>query len=166
MGQNILTVPRGDCIAPGLPVVLPDGAFANLVVAATVQNSWPDLRREVAYNRYVDKRNPTVGFVNRDEAAIPYNTVLRFAGRPCLEIGCWRGWSTAHIALGCGKLDVIDPVLADEGFAADVKASLDCISRRVPRRSKRSRGAAASGGPSPSSTAATRATTRCATRKW
>jgi hypothetical protein len=33
--------------------------------------------------------------------------------------------STAHIALGCGKLDVIDPVLADEGFAADVKASLD-----------------------------------------
>jgi predicted O-methyltransferase YrrM len=124
MGQEIFTVPRGDYVAPGLAVVLPDDAFPNMVVAATGQNSWPDLRREIAHNRYFDKRDPTVGLVNRDEAAILYNTALCFVGRPCLEIGCWRGWSTAHIALGCGKLDVIDPVLADEGFAADVKASL------------------------------------------
>ena len=125
MGQANSAIPSGDYVSAGLQLVLPDPAFPNMVIGATVQTTWPHMRREITHNWYVDRRNPTVGFVNRDEAAILYNTALRFAGRPCLEIGCWRGWSTAHIALASGGLDVIDPVLADGAFLVDVMASLD-----------------------------------------
>ncbi|WP_204249752.1 hypothetical protein [Gemmata sp. SH-PL17] len=48
----------------------------------------------------MDRRAPHIGFVSRDEAAILYNTALRFRGRRALEIGCWLGWSTCHLALG------------------------------------------------------------------
>ena len=82
------------------------------------------MRRGSKQNWYVDGRNPSVGFLSRDEAILLYNIALRFQGRPVLEIGCWRGWSTAHLALGAGGVEVIDPVLQDEVFAADVKGSL------------------------------------------
>ena len=123
--QRGLAVPSGDYVSPGLEVILPDAAFPNMVIGSTTGNSWPYLRRDIAHNWYVDQRDPTVGFVNRDEATILYHTARRFAGQPCLEIGCWRGWSTAHIALGCGELHVVDPVLTDECFLADVRGSLE-----------------------------------------
>ena len=72
----------------------------------------------------MDRRNPTVGFTSLDEATILYNSARLFANRPCLEIGCWRGWSTAHIAAGSGSLDVVDPILTDPAFLADVRNSL------------------------------------------
>ena len=127
-------LPEGDYVSPNLEVILPDPAFPHLMRGNALDSTWPYLRREIPHNWYVDSRNPTVGFANRDEAAILYNTARLFHGRPCLEIGCWRGWSTVHLALGSGSLDVIDPMLADPVFANDVKAScaragvLDCIS--------------------------------------
>jgi predicted O-methyltransferase YrrM len=117
-------LPKGDYSSPGLDVVLPDEAFPNLIVGAKESNQWPYLRREVGHNWYVDRRNPTVGFASRDEALILYNLARRFEGLPCLEIGCWRGWSTVHLALGSGNLEVIDPILADPEFRQDVMESL------------------------------------------
>lgn len=117
-------VPSGDYVSPGLDLVLPDVGFPDMIVGDMSVNDWPYLRRDIHHNWYVDRYSPTVGFVSRDEAAILYNTAKRFAGRPCLEIGCWRGWSTAHIALGCGALDVIDPILADDAHLAAVRAAL------------------------------------------
>jgi hypothetical protein len=99
---------------------MPDAAFPNMIVGTKSKNRWPYLRSEISHNWYVDKRNPTVGFVSRDEAAILYNIALLFHGLPCLEIGCWRGWSTVHLALGCGNLEVIDPVMRDIAFRDDL----------------------------------------------
>jgi predicted O-methyltransferase YrrM len=83
------------------------------VIGDTSISTWPYLRIEVNHNWYVDRRAPSVGFVSRDEASILYNTAQLFDGRACLEIGCWRGWSTVHLALGAHSLDSIDPILSD-----------------------------------------------------
>jgi glycosyltransferase involved in cell wall biosynthesis/predicted O-methyltransferase YrrM len=86
---------------------------------------WRWLRRWVEHNWYTDRRNPDVGFANRDEVAILYNAARLVHGKPCLEIGCWRGWSAVHLALGSGMLDVIDPIIADSGFAESVRQSCE-----------------------------------------
>src|SRR5215472_17090694 len=117
-------LPKGDYVSPSLDIVLLDAAFPNMVVATTASNQWPYLRREISHNWYVDRRNPTVGFLSRDEAVILYNLARRFVGLPCLEIGCWRGWSSAHIALGAGNLEIVDPILSDPEFRQDVAESL------------------------------------------
>jgi predicted O-methyltransferase YrrM len=105
--------PPGDYVSPGLERVRPDDAFPNMVIGDASTSMWPYLRREITHNWYVDRRAPTVGFLSRDEAAILYNTARVFDGLPCLEIGCRRGWSTVHIALGTHSLDSIDPILND-----------------------------------------------------
>jgi predicted O-methyltransferase YrrM len=116
-------LPQGDYVSPNLDVVLPDSAFPHLIRGDVSASDWPYLRKEVPHTWYVDSRNPTVGFVSRDEAAILYNTARQFHGKPCLEIGCWRGWSTVHLALGAGNLDVIDPLLNDPTFFSDVRTT-------------------------------------------
>jgi glycosyltransferase involved in cell wall biosynthesis/predicted O-methyltransferase YrrM len=79
----------------------------------------------VEHNWYTDRRNPDVGFATRDEVAILYNAARLVHGKPCLEIGCWRGWSAVHLALGSGMLDVIDPIIADAGFAESIRQSCE-----------------------------------------
>lgn len=113
-----------DYVSENLQAIDLRHAFPEMVLGDTANQSWPYLRREIGHNWYVDRRNPAVGFVSVDEAAILYNTAKLFVGKPCLEIGCWRGWSTAHIAAGCRDLDVIDPKLAEEDFLQDVRASM------------------------------------------
>jgi len=117
-------LPQGDYVSPTLDIVELDHAFPDMVIGDTASSLWPYLRREISHNWYVDRRNPTTGFLSRDEASILYHTARMFQGLPCLEIGCWRGWSTAHFALGSGNLEVIDPVLHDPAFQQDVLASL------------------------------------------
>jgi hypothetical protein len=120
----VAMLPKGDYASPDLKLVLPDDAFPNMIAGTTASSQWPYLRREISHNWYVDRRNPTVGFLSRDEALIVYNLALGFQGLPCLEIGCWRGWSTVHIALGAGNLEVVDPVLGDPDFRQDVADNL------------------------------------------
>jgi predicted O-methyltransferase YrrM len=67
-----------------------------------------------------------MGFINRDEATVLHNIARSFAGWPALEIGCWRGWSTCHLALGGVVLDVIDPALRDAQHRGEVEAMLSC----------------------------------------
>ncbi|MBI1187467.1 MAG: hypothetical protein GC206_09085 [Alphaproteobacteria bacterium] len=120
-----VSLPAGDYVSPGFWTIMPDAAFPNMRIGDTNMNDWPYLRRTIRHNWYVDQRHPTVGFVNRDEASILYNSARLFRGMPCLEIGCWRGWSTAHILAGSGQLDVFDPALADPAFRADVMGSIE-----------------------------------------
>lgn len=116
-------LPEHDYVSPNLDVIIPDTAFPNMRVGDTRIPQWTWLRKWVPHNWYIDKDLPHAGFASRDEVAIIYNTALKFRGRPCLEVGCWRGWSTVHFALGAGSLYVIDPVIDDPEFAASIQAS-------------------------------------------
>src|SRR5262249_11963637 len=43
------------------------------------------------------------------------------------EIGCWLGWSTAHLTLAQVQLDVIDPMLANPAVRDSLTSSLAAI---------------------------------------
>jgi len=116
--------PAGDYVAPGFASLRLDDSFPNMVVGDKAAAQWPYLRREIPHNWYVDRRQPTVGFVSRDEAHILYNSALRFRGLRALEIGCWLGWSAGHLAAAGVELDVVDPLLAEPDVHASVLASL------------------------------------------
>ena len=120
-----LRVPPGDYVADGLSLVVLDALFPNMIVGDKENHPWPYLRREVPHNWYCDRRYPEVGFLNRDEVMLLYNLALQFSGKPGLEIGCWMGWSTCHLALAGLQLDVIDPVLTDSEHEASVRHALE-----------------------------------------
>lgn len=117
-------VPKGDYVSPEFSIIQPDSCFPNMILGNRYDSFWLYLRREVNHNWYVDKRQPGVGFVSRDEAHILYNTALKFPGKKALEIGCWMGWSACHLALGGVELDVIDPLLSQQLFNESVTDSL------------------------------------------
>jgi glycosyltransferase involved in cell wall biosynthesis len=117
-------LPEGDYVSPGLEVVRPDPCFPHMAAADPADHPWPYLRRHVPHTWYVDRRWPTIGWLSRDEAALLYNTARLFAGKPALEVGCFCGWSTCHLALAGVLLDVIDPFLARPDIAGTVRESL------------------------------------------
>jgi predicted O-methyltransferase YrrM len=103
-----------DYVAEGLAAPFLDPLFPNMIEADKSASTWPYFRKDIDHPFRVDRRNPTVGFINRDEAAILYANARAFKGRGGIEIGAWRGWSTAHlIAAGLAPLDVVEPLLAD-----------------------------------------------------
>ncbi|MEH2279060.1 MAG: hypothetical protein V7K40_30825 [Nostoc sp.] len=113
-----------DYISPEFEIIYPDLFFPNMIIEDPNNYYWPYLRSEIPHSWYVDRQEPFVGFLNRHEAHILYNTALKFAGKKALEIGCWRGWSACHMALAGVELDVIDPVLAKEDVYESVTSSL------------------------------------------
>ncbi len=117
-------LPEKDYVSTGLIVVQPDQYFPNMIVGDPDSCLWPYLRRSIPHNWYVDLRQPTVGFLSRDEAHIVYNTALKFQNKQALEIGCWMGWSACHLALAGVSLDVIDPLLERPDFYESVTTSL------------------------------------------
>src|SRR5262249_30082250 len=117
-------VPSGDYVSPGLVTIVPDACFPNMIVGDRAGSASPYIRREVPHNWYCDRRRPEVGFLDRDEALLLYNLALQFRGKPALEIGCWMGWSTCHLALAGLALDVLDPVLAEPEHRSSVRGSL------------------------------------------
>ena len=119
-------LPDDDYVSPGLEIVLPDRCFPEMVRGDIAAQPWRYLRREIPHAWYVDRRDPLMGFVSRDEASILYNMARSFAGRAALEIGCWRGWSTCHLGLGGVHLDVLDPVLGEPERRAEIEAMLEC----------------------------------------
>lgn len=119
-----------DYVSPGLSVILPDQCFPNMVRGDPASSDWRYLRRGLPHAWLVDRRIPTWGFLNRDEASILYNLALGFSGQRGLEIGCLLGWSACHIALAGLELDVIDPLLANFEVTNSVQASLKAA--RVP----------------------------------
>jgi len=109
-----------DYVAPNLEAPRLDRLFPNMAEFDRSVTTWPWLRRTIDHTYRADKRNPIVGFINRDETSILYHNARRFAGRPALEIGAWRGWSTAHlIAAGLNKLHIVEPLIADQDWRAE-----------------------------------------------
>jgi hypothetical protein len=103
-----------DYIADNLDAPVLDHLFPNMIEADKGASTWPYFRKEIDHPFRADRRNPTVGFINRDEASILFSNARAFAGRSGLEIGAWRGWSTAYlIAAGLAPLHVVEPLLAD-----------------------------------------------------
>lgn len=117
-------LPAGDYVSPGFSIIQPDNCFRHMIIGDVIASGWPYLRREIPHNWYVDERQPTVGFVSRDEAHILYNTALKFKNKKALEIGCWLGWSACHLALAGVELDVVDPLLTRAEFHESVRTSL------------------------------------------
>ncbi len=124
--DSIPIFPPGDYVSPGFVRLKPDACFPNMIIGDRAGSDWPYLRRDIPHNWYVDRRQPAVGFVSRDEAHILHNTARRFVGASALEIGCWLGWSACHLALGGVRLDVIDPLLGEPDVYASVHQSLSC----------------------------------------
>lgn len=124
---SLNSLPEGDYVSPNLSIVRPDAAFQRLMIgdAAAASRGWPYFRRWVKSNWYVDGETPDCGFVNRDEASILYNNALLFQGKACLEIGCWRGWSSVHLAMASGSLDIIEPLFDDPNVVKGIVASFD-----------------------------------------
>jgi predicted O-methyltransferase YrrM len=103
-----------------------DRLFPNMAEFDRSVTTWPWLRRDIDHPYRADRRNPIVGFINRDEASILTASARLFAGRAGIEIGAWRGWSTAHlIAAGLGSLHVVEPLLADPEWRAEFDAVVD-----------------------------------------
>ena len=123
ISKNNLLQP-GDYVSPGFQIIIPDSYFPNMIIADPNASNWPYLRREIPHNWYADKRYPFIGFLNRDEAHILYNTALQFKGKKALEIGCWLGWSACHLALAGVALDVVDPLLEREDIRQSVIDSI------------------------------------------
>ncbi len=119
-------LPEGDYVSPGLAVVRLDACFPNLVTGDKLNHPWRYLRREIPHTWYIDKREPLMGFLDRDEAILLYNIARSFKGKRALEIGCWFGWSTCHLALGGVELDVIDPALANPLHLESITHALQC----------------------------------------
>jgi predicted O-methyltransferase YrrM len=115
---------RWDYISPNLKPVHPDAAFPFMTLGDPRNCGWGYLRLDIPHNWYVDQRSPFIGFVSRDEAHILYNIALMFPGKSALEIGCWLGWSTCHLALGGVNLDVIDPILLQDPQRESIVSSL------------------------------------------
>ena len=112
-----------DYVANNLETPNLDALFPEMAEFDRSVSTWPWLRRNVDHPYRADRRNPIVGFINRDEASILYASARLFAGRAGLEIGAWRGWSTAHlIASGLGSLHVVEPLLADPEWRAEFES--------------------------------------------
>jgi tetratricopeptide (TPR) repeat protein/glycosyltransferase involved in cell wall biosynthesis len=117
-------LPEGDYVAPGWAVLRPDACFPAMQVGDRRATAWPYLRREVPHPWYVDRRWPAIGWLSRDEAHLLYQSALQFRGQRALEIGCFVGWSTCHLALAGMTVDAVDPLLSRPELAESVRVSL------------------------------------------
>lgn len=112
-----------DYVAENFETPRLDRLFPNMAEFDRSVSTWPWLRRDIDHPYRADRRNPIVGFINRDEASILHASAHLFAGRAGLEVGAWRGWSTAHlIAAGLGALHVVEPLLADPDWRSEFEA--------------------------------------------
>ena len=128
--QSDTSLPQGrgqdhDYVSPGLAPFVLAPFFPDRVLGDKINYRWPFLRRAVPHCWYVDRRSPNVGFLTSDESQLLYNLALPFKGKKALEIGCWFGWATCHLALAGVKLDVVDPILAVSEVRQSVEQSLN-----------------------------------------
>jgi hypothetical protein len=106
-----------DYVSEGLETPDLGALFPDMIVGDKDALTWPYFRKGIDHNWYTDRRNPQIGFINRDEASILYGNARLFAGRRGLEVGAWRGWSTSHlVAAGLSSLHVVEPRLRDPAW--------------------------------------------------
>jgi glycosyltransferase involved in cell wall biosynthesis len=115
---------EGDHVSPTLVPIKPDRALPYLAARPAEAGAQP---------RYVDARYPVMGMLSRDEALLVHTVALGFAGKPALEIGCWVGWASVHLAAAGVRLDMVDPLLADPTVQDTVVKALAEIARQPTR---------------------------------
>jgi len=118
---------RYDYVSPGLVRPELSAAFPELVARDPAPLRWPYLRKDAPHVWRSDSRswrNPDIGVLAVDEAAVLFNNALPMRGMRGLEIGCHYGWSTAHLVAAGLDLDVVDPGLGYPDQARDVAESL------------------------------------------
>ncbi|PPD00685.1 MAG: hypothetical protein CTY31_06280 [Hyphomicrobium sp.] len=123
-----------DYKSPGLQHRTVDHMFPRRVLTSPDSNPWPHLRRNIPHRWYTDDRDRLVGFISTDEAAILYGNAAIFAGQAGVEIGCWRGWSSAHIITAGIQLDIIDPVLAKPEFRTELQCLVQTLDAEIQTR--------------------------------
>ena len=122
--RKVPSIPR-DYISNNLDVPRFDHLFPQMMEADKSLSSWPWFRKSVDHVWRVDRRNPIVGFISRDEASVLYNSAKLFAGKRAIEVGALRGWSTVHLlASGVSSLDVVEPLLADREWRLEFEETL------------------------------------------
>lgn len=114
----------GDYVSPSFSAVNVDACFPAKMLGDMASISNPLFRKHIAHAWYVCSDFPECGFITRDEAHILYQAALNTAKASAsattplkaLEIGSHVGWSTVHIALGLGdvQLDVVEPQLTSD----------------------------------------------------
>jgi predicted O-methyltransferase YrrM len=115
-----------DYVSSNLYAPQVDHLFPQMIEADKSVTTWSYLRRSIDHIFRVDRREPIVGFISRDEAAVLYGNAHLFSGRKAIEVGAWRGWSTVHLlAAGVGSLHVVDPLLADAAWRREFAATLE-----------------------------------------
>jgi len=114
-----------DYISPNMATISLDYAFPNMIEVDRNFSNWKYLNKAHKNKIYVDAKMPEAGFTNRDEVHLLHNLALLGQGEPALEIGCWMGWSAAHIAAaGVSELHIVDPNLSSSPWQESVRDSL------------------------------------------
>src|SRR5258708_30140700 len=70
-----------DYVAANLQAPVLDHLFPNMIEVDKSASTWPYFRKQIDHPFRVDRRNPTVGFINRDETSILYPHANTFKPR-------------------------------------------------------------------------------------
>jgi predicted O-methyltransferase YrrM len=124
MNSYAMVVPPDEYVSPGLRPLWPAEFFPCLWAAEprTVRASW--LRSDIRHICYVDRREPAMPLLSRDEAHLLYNNALLYQGQAALQLGAGRGWSTFFLASAGPQVQVLDPLLARADYHAAVSEPL------------------------------------------
>jgi len=115
-----------DYVSDNLSAPHLDRLFPQMIEADTSLSTWPWFRKSVDHVWRVDRRHTDIGFINRDETAILYSNARAFSRRKAIEIGAFRGWSTAHlIAAELALLHVVEPLLEDFEWRREFQLMVD-----------------------------------------
>ena len=114
-----------DYVSAGLDFKPAFLAFPDLIAGERHLCSWQYFRKSIPHRWFVDRNDPTTGFLNADEASILHSNARLFAGKAALEIGCWRGWSAYQVAsAGVATLDIVDPILGSDDIRSQIQRVL------------------------------------------
>src|SRR3984957_20723899 len=89
---------RYDYVSPGLQRPDLSAAFPQLTERDPTPLQWPYLRKDAPHIWRSDSRswrNPDIGVLSVDEAAVLYGNAAAMRGARGLEIGCHYGWAPA-----------------------------------------------------------------------
>jgi predicted O-methyltransferase YrrM len=123
-----------DYVSPNFEVIDVDFAFPNLANGPPETAPWGSAYEVgVASGRshawYCHSSLVPCGYSNRDEVLLMYNVAKTFSSGAGLEIGCYFGWSTAHLARNFERFDVVDPILSSPSLP-EIEASLSAAGVR------------------------------------
>jgi hypothetical protein len=122
-----------DYVSPNFEFVDLEYAFPNLANGPPETAPWghydPAVSEGRSHGWYCHEGLNPCGYANRDEVILMYNVAKAFAHAAGIEIGCYFGWSTAHLARPFKRFDVIDPILGSPSLP-EIETSLSAAGVR------------------------------------